>query len=295
MDLTVFGIYWYFSGNEIGYSKFKKVSSGTTHDDPQYDISKLIVKTYLNRTDILKENGSLLLHNLKLTDSGEYTVKLEGEKISTKKLVLKVTGHQGGERSDTELKIQSETIYGQESQSVLLNISYHFPRSSTVFGIYWDFSENEIGSCKFINCLAWSKFNESGCEIVKLFITSYKDRADIIKENGSLLLHNISLNDAGNYKVRLEAGTITTGRITLKVLQYPQGHTTEIWSSEANYIRLSISSVVVVLIICIIVLHFNITGPKYPSQIITSAEKEAEDIQKASMNMGNDLVYSEKM
>ncbi|XP_074910289.1 uncharacterized protein LOC142043249 [Buteo buteo] len=179
--------------------------------------------TYRNRSKLFPTNGSLLLSDLRLSDSGVYSVTF---KPSRQTFHITLTVHEQRSTPDPPggnlavlVKIHQDSINGTEGQSVLLPVSYGFVSDPQYpMRIAWDSSNmhNELVTCAVLNCSLDAGGVPSNCFAQTFYLSEYRVRTELFPANGSLLLSDLRLSDSGVYSVTFKPSR-QTFHITLTV------------------------------------------------------------------------------
>ncbi|XP_029852316.2 uncharacterized protein LOC115333486 [Aquila chrysaetos chrysaetos] len=216
---------------------------------------------YRGRTKFFPENGSLLLSDLQLSDSGVYSVAFN---LSHQTFHITLTVHE--RRSTAEhpggnlgvlVKIHQDSINGTEGQSVLLPVSYRFDGAPGFpMKIVW-YSSNmwdELVTCTVLNCSLGAGGAPSSCSARSFYLTKYRGRTKFFPENGSLLLSDLQLSDSGVYSVAFKPSH-QTWYITLTVHEQPPTPTPDPKKQEPTLligICSSVSLLLLFLLFCCI-------------------------------------------
>ncbi|KFM03556.1 hypothetical protein AS27_04368, partial [Aptenodytes forsteri] len=114
------------------------------------------------------------------------------------------------------LNLHQDLVNGTVGQSVLLPVSYRFggaPRFPVSIAWTYTNSLNTLIACTLLNCslgaggdprLVWSMAPWVvllGCSAKCFPHPTYRGRAELFPENGSLLLRDLKLSDSGVYSV----------------------------------------------------------------------------------------------
>ncbi|XP_074962463.1 uncharacterized protein LOC142063049 isoform X3 [Phalacrocorax aristotelis] len=182
---------------------------------------------YHDRAEFFPENGSLLLRDLQLSDSGVYTVTFDPPHI-TRHINLTVheqciPPHTAGGNLCVHVNIHQHLTSGTVGQSVLLPVSYSFHGDFQLpMSISWGFSDSvdRLITCTVENCSLGAGGAPSSCSAKFFLHHKYHDRAEFFPENGSLLLQDLQLNDSGVYTVTFDPPHITQ-HINLTVHKRP--------------------------------------------------------------------------
>ncbi|KAM9600446.1 uncharacterized protein ACIBXB_003926 [Morphnus guianensis] len=203
-------IVWYFSNmrDELVTCSVLNCSRGAGGAPSSCSAQTFYHATYRGRTKFFPKNGSLLLSDLRLNDSGVYSVTFRPPHQTWH---ITLTTHE--QRSSPEhpggnlgvlIKIHQDSINGTEGQSVLLPVSYRFDGAPGFpMKIVW-YSSNmrdELVTCSVLNCSRGAGGAPSSCSAQTFYHATYRGRTKFFPKNGSLLLSDLRLNDSGVYSV----------------------------------------------------------------------------------------------
>ncbi|XP_068553175.1 carcinoembryonic antigen-related cell adhesion molecule 5-like isoform X3 [Anas acuta] len=187
--------------------------------------------THSGRVELFPENASLLLQDLRLSDSGVYTVSFQQHQRQIRHITLTVlqqpvpTDPTSNRRNLGFLvEIPQDAVNGTVGQSVLLPVSYRF-NSTPCFpvAIRWMFghtSQRTI-SCTVQNCSLDDGGAPKNCSTECYPYPAHSGRVELFPKNASLLLRDLRLSDSGVYTVILQQHQIQIRNITLTVLEQP--------------------------------------------------------------------------
>ncbi|XP_074457086.1 uncharacterized protein LOC141748615 isoform X1 [Larus michahellis] len=102
------------------------------------------------------------------------------------------------------VQIHQDSLNGTVGQSVLLPVSYTVDAASRFpVSIHWTFrnSSNTIITCTVSNCSLGPGGAPRNCSASCFPKHTYRGRAELFPENGSLLLRHLKLSDSGVYSV----------------------------------------------------------------------------------------------
>ncbi|XP_075018674.1 uncharacterized protein LOC142087858 isoform X2 [Calonectris borealis] len=102
------------------------------------------------------------------------------------------------------VEIHQDSINGTVGQSVLLPVSYRFDGAPGFpVSILWTFSNSPdtLITCTVLNCSLGAGGAPSGCSAKCFSHSTYRGRAELFPQNGSLLLRDLQLSDSGVYSV----------------------------------------------------------------------------------------------
>ncbi|XP_035180763.1 uncharacterized protein LOC118166182 isoform X2 [Oxyura jamaicensis] len=184
---------------------------------------------HAGRVELFPESASLLLRDLRLSDSGVYNVSFAQQRQS-RHITLTVleqpvpTGPScAGRNLGFLLEIPQDSVNGTMGQSVLLPVSYRF-NSTLCFPvpIQWTFGHPSqlIISCTVLNCSLGAGGALESCSTKCFPHPAHAGRVELFPENASLLLRDLRLSDSGVYNVNF-AQQRQSRHITLTVLEQP--------------------------------------------------------------------------
>ncbi|XP_068552744.1 uncharacterized protein [Anas acuta] len=186
--------------------------------------------THSGRVELFPENASLLLRDLRLSDSGVYTVSFQQHQRQIRNITLTVLKQpvptdptSEGRNLGFLVEIPQDAVTGTVGQSVLLPVSYRcnstpcFPLS-----IRWMFGHTSqvIIACSVRKCSLDDGGAPKNCTKKCFPYPAHSDRVELFPENASLLLRDLRLSDSGVYTVSLQHQR-QSRHITLTVLQQP--------------------------------------------------------------------------
>ncbi|XP_076203798.1 uncharacterized protein LOC143164759 isoform X2 [Aptenodytes patagonicus] len=102
------------------------------------------------------------------------------------------------------IEIHQDLVNGTVGQSVLLPVSYRFDGAPPFpVSIVWTFTNSlsTLIACTLLNCSVGAGGDPSGCSAKCFPHLTYRGRAELFPENGSLLLRDLKLSDSGVYSV----------------------------------------------------------------------------------------------
>ncbi|XP_075619882.1 uncharacterized protein LOC142603400 [Balearica regulorum gibbericeps] len=117
------------------------------------------------------------------------------------------------------VEIRQDSVNGTVGQSVLLPVSYTLSSASGFpLVIFWMFhnSSDRLISCAVQNCSLSAGGVPSDCSAKCFAHHTYRGRAELFPQNGSLLLRDLQLRDSGVYRVTFRSSH-QTWDITLTV------------------------------------------------------------------------------
>ncbi|XP_071899071.1 uncharacterized protein [Anas platyrhynchos] len=182
------------------------------------------------RVVLFPENASLLLWDLRLSDSGVYTVSLQHQiqirNITLTVLQQPVTPDHSSEGRNLGflVEIPQDAVTGTVGQSVLLPVSYRCNSTSCFpVAIHWLFSHplETIIACTVQNCSLGDGGAPKNCSTKWYPYPTHRGRVELFPENASLLLRDLRLSDSGVYTVSFQQHQRQSRHITLTVLQQP--------------------------------------------------------------------------
>ncbi|XP_066861023.1 uncharacterized protein [Anser cygnoides] len=185
--------------------------------------------SHSGRVELFPENASLLLRDLRLSDSGVYNVSFVQQQQS-RHITLTVlqqpvpTGPSSeGRNLGFLVEIPQDAVNGTVGQSVLLPVSYTFNSSPRFpMSIKWTFGHPSqviiIGT--LLDCSLGAGGAPKNCTAKCFPNASHSGRVELFPENASLLLRDLKLSDSGVYNVSFVQQQ-QSRHITLTVLEQP--------------------------------------------------------------------------
>ncbi|XP_075619888.1 uncharacterized protein LOC142603401 isoform X2 [Balearica regulorum gibbericeps] len=154
------------------------------------------------------------------------------------------------------VEIRQDSVNGTVGQSVLLPVSYTLSSASGFpLVIFWTFhnSSDRLITCAVQNCSLSAGGVPSDCSAKCFTHHTYRGRAELFPQNGSLLLRDLQLRDSGVYSVTFRSSH-QTWDITLTVheqCQIPENPGEGIQKPELYYMSGIFSSVFLLLVLFI--------------------------------------------
>ncbi|XP_064319540.1 uncharacterized protein LOC135315403 isoform X2 [Phalacrocorax carbo] len=223
---------------------------------------------YRDRAEVFPENGSLLLRDLQLSDSGVYTVTFAPPRI-TRDIKLTVheqciRPHPAGGNLSVHVNIHQHFTNGTVGQSVLLPVSYRFCGDPQLpMFIFWTFSDStdKVITCLVWNCSLGAGGAPSNCSANVFSHDKYHDRAEFFPENGSLLLRDLQLNDSGVYTVSFHQPHVTWDiNLTVHEQRFTPHHTGPTVLTYNYYYVIGICSSIFLLLLFLIFWYIQHRG-----------------------------------
>ncbi|XP_072325147.1 pregnancy-specific glycoprotein 22-like isoform X2 [Scyliorhinus torazame] len=164
------------------------------------------VNNYGERAEFFLPNGSLLLKSVRVSDSGDYSVKMLNEVGSDASATL--TLHVLAQPQGFTILTENRRINVTEGGNAFFSLK---PSAAARSGS-WAFKNTDV--------VVWIRATID-------FKNNYGERAEFFLPNGSLLLKSVRVSDSGDYSVKMlnEVGSDASATLTLHVLAQPQGFT----------------------------------------------------------------------
>ncbi|XP_038195061.1 pregnancy-specific glycoprotein 22-like [Arvicola amphibius] len=146
--------------------------------------------------ELLFSNGSLLLHNVTWNDTGFYTLRFLSTDLKAEIAHVQLQVDTSNSKccnplASTQVKIEAVPSYAAEGESVLLLV-YNLPENLQLFSWYKSVYRTDI-----------FKIAEYNRAINSTILGFAHSQREMVYTNGSLLIHNITEEDAGMYRLEI--------------------------------------------------------------------------------------------